>query len=213
MHISDDRIIFMLKKVAVLREQMSAMCLGKPDLVISVMDLHYVVEQVYSLKIEMIEVSFAAVYLRGKVERYEDGRARVLVRSGVSETDKRLATVKELCHLVLDEKDDWSTDGVKMIEDIMSDSRAKTSGQGQAPTPSMPLESEALALMAAGEIMYPSEYRVNDAAKLAADQTTISAIALQHDVPGFVVEDALKKEPLYSALREAALGPLGIAAE
>lgn len=212
MLLSDDRITFMLKKVAVLREQLGAMCLGKQGPTVSVMDLHYVVEQVYNLKIEMVEVSFAAVYLRGKVERYEDGRARVLVRSGVSETDKRLTAVKELCHLVLDEQDEWSTDGVKMIEEIMSESRARTS-DAPAAASSKPLESEALALLAAGEIMYPSEYRADDAAKLKSEDTTVSAIALLHDVPAFVVEDALRKEGLLSSLRGSAQQSLGIAAE
>lgn len=212
MHISNDRIAVMLKKVAVLREQLGALCLAKQEPALRVMDLHFVVEQVYGLKIEMIEVDFAAVYLRGKVERYANNTARVLVRSGVADTDKRLATVKELCHLALDEKEDWSTDGCIMVDALIDESRAYLKGKGiEAPT--SPLQSEALALIAAGELMYPSEYRAADAEKLAKNETTISAIALQHDVPPFVIEHALENESILSPLRESSGTRLEIAAE
>ena len=209
MHIDDAKLTMTLRKVAVLREQLGQMCLGKQGLELSVMDLHYVVEQVYNLTIEMRAVSFQAVYLRGKVERYEDGRARVLVRSNLTDVEKRLTAVKELCHLALDEKDDWSTDGAAMLEAILADSQSGSLPETHAMTP---IESEALALVAAGELMYPADYREVDAAKIAAGETTVSAIALQHGVPPFVIEQALRQEERHKPLREQAQDVLGIAA-
>lgn len=209
MHIDDAKTTMTLKKVAVLREQLGKMCLGKQSLELSVMDLHYVVEQVYGLKIEMREVSFQAVYLSGKVERYADNRARVLVRANLVDTVKRLVAVKELCHLVLDEQDDWSTDGPAMLEAIIADSQASLPAKHGFLTP---IESEALALFAAGELMYPAEFRDADAAKLAAGTTTVSAIALQHEVPPFVVEQALRTEAHHKPLRDAANAALKLAA-
>jgi hypothetical protein len=175
------------------------------------MDLHYVVEEVYGLKIEIIEVYFSATYLRGKTERYTDNRARVLVRSNMSEQDKRLATVKELCHLALDEKDDWSSDGAGMLEALIADCQGVVLPPEQAKA--TPLESEAIALLAAGELMYPSEFRDNDAAKVVAKEVTVSAIAIQHDVPPFVVEQALRQESRYKALRAETIQPTKLAAE
>lgn len=210
MQIDDAKLTMTLKKTAVLREQLGQMCTGKQGLELSVMDLHYVVGKVYGLEIEMREVSFQAVYLRGKVERYQDNRARVLVRSNLTDTEKRLVAVKELCHLALDEKDDWSTDGAAMLEAILSDSQ----GDSIPATHVLltPIESEALALLAAGELMYPADFREADAAKIAAGEMTVSAIALQHEVPPFIVEQALRREAKLKPLRDNANGELGIAA-
>ena len=210
MIIDDAKITMTLKKVAVLREQLEQMCLGKQGLELSVMDLHYVVGQVYNLEIEMRAVSFQAVYLRGKVERYENNRARVLVRANLTDTEKRHVTVKELCHLALDEQDDWSVDGAAMLEALIAESQAGSLPETHALL--TPVESEALALLAAGELMYPADYREADAAKLTAGTTTVSAIALQHGVPPFVVEQALRQESRHKPLRKAAKVTLGIAA-
>ena len=211
MHIEDEKISVALKKIGVLREQLASMCIGKQGYALSVMDLHHVVEQVYGLKIEMIEVTFPGVYLRGNVERYADNHARILVRADLSDTEKRLAAVKELCHLALDEKDDWSSDGSAMLEAILAISQNSTLPLAHAPM--TPIESEALALIAAGELMYPAEYRDADAAKIAAGETTILAIGIQHDVPPFVIERGLRQEARYKPLREAAQVHLGLAAE
>lgn len=212
MQIHDSRISMVLKKVAVLREQLETLCLAKQGPALRVMDLHYVVEQVYGLRIAMLDVDFPAVYLRGKVERYNDKTARVLVRSALSLTEKRLVTVKELCHLVIDEEDDWSNNGVAMLDDLIEESRAFMNGAVGAEKPATPLQSEALALLAAGELLYPAEFREADTAKIAADETTISAIALYHNVPPFVVEQALENEDRFARLRQEAQTALGIAA-
>jgi hypothetical protein len=46
-------------------------------------------------------------YLRGLVERYED-KARILIRAGHGEEWMRFTAAKELCHIAIDEKEDWS---------------------------------------------------------------------------------------------------------
>ena len=212
MQIHNDRIVKMLKKVAVLRTQLGAMCLAKQGPVLSVMDLHYVVEQVYGLKISMLEVDFAAVYLRGKVERYADNTARVLVRSGVTDMDKRLTAVKELSHLALDEEDDWSADGAAMVDALIEENRSFLRKGSGIESPTSPQQSEALALMAAIELLYPYEYRAGDAAKLREGSTTISAIALHHDVPPFVIDQALESEEWMAGFRSEATQQMGMAA-
>jgi len=156
------------------------------------MDLHWAVEDMYALKISMVEVSFAGNYLKGNVERYADNRARVLVRSSLSEAEKRATTVKELCHIIIDEAEDWSASGTETIQSLIDDDTLfRTDGLGDA-NPSPELVSEGLALLASCELMYPGEYQDADLARLEAQETTISAIALQHKVPPYVIQQAFK---------------------
>lgn len=210
MLVSHDRLKMVLRKVGVVREQLALLCVAPPGPVLSVMDLHYVVEQVYGLSIEMKDVDFQAVYLRGHVERYPN-KAFIRVRANLSEYDKRLVTVKELSHLIVDEKDDWSGDAVATLEGLIEESRAIVALEHKKVASH--LESEGLALLAAVELLYPWEYRQADQARIDADEATLSSIALEHQVPAYVVDEALTKEPLLSGLRQEAYQDVGLAAE
>ncbi len=162
------------------------------------MDLHWGVQDAYNLKVDMYEVLFTAEYFAGKVERYADNRARVLVRSKLAEDMKRFVTVKELCHLVIDEQDDWSTMGVDTIKSLLVEwELAANNGDGN-PNPSSPLQSEFLAEIAATEFMYPFLYRDQDMAKLEANETDVDKIAFEHEIPAFAVEQALRHHHVFS---------------
>lgn len=196
MQIDHQKIVAVYDKVRMLREHMAQLCPRPQGPVLRIMDLHWAVQDMYELAITMKEVSFQAVHLKGKVERYEGMRARVLVRANLSETEKRSVAVKELCHLVIDEKEDWSPIGTDTINEVLLDqSLFAANGVGQHD-PSRPLQSEALAIMAATELMYSGDFQEIDARRLAADQTTISAIALQHEVPAYIIQHALQNRPL-----------------
>ena len=112
---------------------------------------------------------------------------------------------------MVDEEDDWSVDAVATLDAIIADSRSKHSDVPKKVK--NPLESEALALIAAVELTYPWIYREADQAKLDAGDTTISAIAVQHEVPPHVIEYGLSQEPCLRDLRQEAYQQLGLAAE
>ncbi len=173
---------------------------------LSVMDFHWAVQDIYGLEIEMLKVSFSADHLRGKVERYSNNKARVLVRASQSPEFLRFVAVKELCHLMNDEEDDWSAAGVETITGLLKEWELRRENGTGDLDPTDPLMSEILAEIAAIEMMYPREFRANDIAKIAAKQTTTQKIALTHELPPYAIELAHRHhdilEQCWSALEK-----------
>ncbi|MDX3885558.1 MAG: hypothetical protein QHC65_14145 [Sphingomonas sp.] len=187
MLISHEEIIAAFNKVRVIKEQLDKACPGPQGPVLRVMDLAWVVGDVYDLQINMLEVDFHGEHLKGMCERYGNNTARVFVRANLSLAEKRLVAVKEICHLFLDEEDDWSTVGAETIEGLLTDITLQAqNGEGLAKPP-RPLVSESLALLAAHELVYPRMYRDADFEKLAKGTATTASVALQHEIPPYVV--------------------------
>ncbi len=158
----------------------------KPDHPIGagqVEDLSDCVSAMYQLNIHKFGVPFVAEHTRGMMLRYPD-RAEIYVRHTLNESWKRFTAVKELCHVMLDEEDDWSTDGVQTISDLQSDLRLSEVGTATS-------QSETLAELAAMELMYPFECREVDRRKIATGETTPVKIAVYHNMPTAMVERAL----------------------
>ena len=190
MLIDSEQIKRILNKVRVAREHLEASWPPHDACVLSVMDFHWAVQDIYGIEIEMLKVSFAAEHLRGKVERNAGKPSRVLVRAQQTPEFLRFVAVKELCHLMIDEEDDWSAIGVDTIKGLLKE--WELSGQnGTGHTdPSDPLKSEMLAEIAAIEMMYPREFRADDIEKIRAKDTTIQKVALDHDLPPYAIEQA-----------------------
>jgi IrrE N-terminal-like domain len=191
MQINSQKLMSILQKVRIVREHLQAVCHEPQGPVLSIMNLHWAIQDIYKLTIEMRDVSFDADHLRGKVERYSDNRARILVRSRQSDEEKRFATAKELCHLMIDEEDDWSVQGVDTISGLLMEWKLQQANGVGHTHPTDPLQSEILAEIAAVEFMYPAEYRATDIAKLAESSTTIARISLEHELPAYQVETAI----------------------
>ena len=190
MLIQPEEITAVLNKVRIAREHLKTACPPHDEWVLSVMDFHWAVQDIYELEIEMLKVSFSADHVRGKVERYANKRARILIRAQQTPEFLRFVTVKELCHLMIDEEDDWSFMGVETIKGLLKEwELVGENGTGHTD-PSDPLQSEMLAEIAAIEMMYPREYRASDIGKIKAKETTLKKIAMQHDVPPYAIEQA-----------------------
>ena len=202
MLLDPEKLTAVLNKVRVIREHMAqGHC--EPGVVLSVMDLHWAVGDAYNLEIEMLEVSFDGTNFRGKVERYEGNRARILVRAQQPPTFMRFVAVKELTHLMNDEEDDWSSLGVETISSLMKEWELCAEGGEGVEDPANPLQSEALAEIGAIELMYPFEYREDDVKKLQEGTTTIEAIALEHEAPSYAIEQALAHHETFKAYWKA----------
>lgn len=198
MLLQDDKIIATLNKVRIVREHLAHHCVAPLTPVLSVMNLHWAVQDIYALEITMLEISFQADFVGGNSERYDGVRARILVNSNLTHEMKRFVAVKELSHLMNDEKDEWSTLGVETIRGLMKEFElSKNNGEGH-PTPTPALQSEMLALVAAIELIYPFEFRAADASKLAENRTTIARIALEHEAPAYIIELALENQDFFA---------------
>jgi len=95
------------------------MCCLAPDRAkLSVEDLQWAIQDMYSVKIEKREVAFEGEFVRGLMERYE-GRARILIRKNQEEDWIRFASIKELCQVAISEKEDWSVEGTKTLDALL----------------------------------------------------------------------------------------------
>lgn len=180
------------------------MCCLAPDRAkLSVDDLQWVIEDLYEIKIQKIEVAFEGSFLHGLVERYT-GRARILVRKNQEEDYVRFTTIKELCQIAISEKEDWSIEGTKTLDALLYEVRLDTSAEkveerAKTVIPH-PIQSEKLAEIAAIELMYPFKYRAADIAAVEAGATTLRALAVHFHAPEFVIGTAL--HPTHHALAE-----------
>lgn len=206
MNIDNNKLVAVLNKVRVVREHLQKNCQSPQGPVLSIEDLHWAIEDIYALKIEKFDVSFDGEHVRGNVERYSDNRARIFIRASQPDDEKRLAAVKELSHIMIDEHDDWSTKGVETITGLLTERKLVAENGVGHKNPTNPIQSELLAYVAAVELMYPHDYRDTDIKKLEASETSIAKIALEHDVPAYAIEFALRNnailKPCWETLNE-----------
>jgi hypothetical protein len=178
------------RKVKQIKEYMQQYCIAPDRAKLSVEDLQRCVSDMYSIKIEKREVLFEGEYLRGLVERYAD-RARILLRAGQGEEWMRFTATKELCHLAIDEKEDWSPRGHETIQSLLIEERLDLDGDEAAQKArklaDSRAQSEKLAEIAAGELMYPHEFRDGDIEAIAKGTTTLKALAMHFHAPAYII--------------------------
>jgi Zn-dependent peptidase ImmA (M78 family) len=143
------------------------------------------ISRMYNLKIDKNQVAFEGSFLRGMMERYAY-RITIYVKKNQEEDWKRFATVKELCHVMNDEKKDWSHEGHKTIRTLLAEHRIANEA---AAVPVV--QSETLAELAATELLYPLEQRSHDLLALNGEKLTIAKIAIYYKIPEVIVEGAL----------------------
>lgn len=192
MQVSDEKVSECLRKVEEVREYIKRYSIEPLGQILNLADLHYAVQDICDIKIEVSEVPFEGQHLRGATERHQDKKARVLIRMHQTDAEKRLAVTKELSHILLDGDQDASTDGVETIRGLLLDCHlAKDNGIGHID-PTKPLVSEIMAHVVALELLYSDEYRAADKLKLDNGEKTILQIALEHEIPAYSVEQALE---------------------
>ncbi len=198
MLIPEVRILPVFKKVKAVREHMNLYHVDGGSHRLSVDTLAKSIADMYALKIELYEVYAPGSRVAGNVERYQNGRAIILVKAELSDAMKRFVAVKELCHLMIDEDDDWSSLGVDTIKEMKVEFDLADKGGEGVSNPSRTQQSEHLAWMAAVSLMYPCEFHVTDKAAVDAKTVTIAKLGLHHDLPPHVVESALAQGHVFS---------------
>jgi Zn-dependent peptidase ImmA (M78 family) len=154
----------------------------------------------YGLKIDIFEVVFAGDRLRSLVERYNDKRAVIYVKHDLTPEVQRFSVTKELMHLVIDEPEDWSPAGVATLQSFFTE-MSIGNGDHLAETRA---QSEALAEIAAIEVLYPYEFRSSDAADIASKKTTWPKLSLHYEMPRYALTRA--HADWYKKIADAAWG-------
>jgi hypothetical protein len=185
MQLDSQRANVVFRKVLQVREHLKAYCLGhdRPDL--SVEDLHRTIESMYDIKIEKYQVPFEGKFLSGLTERINGG-AKIYIKKNSEDDSKRFAAIKELCHVLIDEKEDWSSDGVRTISTLLVEYVVNDNDTSTAFS-----QSEVFAEIAALEVSYPYADRVKDRELVAAGTLTTVRAAGIYRLPEFFIDRAL----------------------
>ncbi len=183
------RLLTVCRKVKALKEHRELYCLDPKRIPVSINDLKYIIEDMYGLNIGWNEVLFSAEMIRSVVERYNNHHALIYVRSGLADDLKRFSVTKELMHIVIDEEEDWSVDGVDTLTSFFTEISIK--GENGGSVAERRAQSELLAEFAAVEVLYPHEFREQDRKDILAGLTTIEKLALHYNIPPFAVQHGL----------------------
>jgi Zn-dependent peptidase ImmA (M78 family) len=180
------------RKVKHIKEHMTRYCVAPDRAKLSVEDLQWCICDMYGITIAKLEVAFDGEFLRGLVERYEN-HARILIRASQPDEWMRFTAVKELCHIVIDQREDWSTRGHETIQSLLLEDQLdqQENGDAQRALAAVTVQSERLAIIAATELMYPHEFRDSDLKEIEVAKTTLRKIALYFHVPEYVIGSAL----------------------
>lgn len=152
---------------------------------ISVENIQQIICWLTGVTVEKQEVDVESSFHRAFIERFDDGKlCKIYVLAGETVAWKRFATVKELCHILIDNDDNFQPDPCVMIGAI----KDSTGILDEHATPAA--QSEQLAEIIALELIYPMEFRRDDLAGIGGGQTH-DAIAGARVIPVNYVYRAL----------------------
>lgn len=187
-------VLPVFRKVAQVRAEMDEYLLSNGTIPVPIEDLQSVVIRMYEYEIDKIEVFVErgrGQYVRAMLLIYnvtDVRRALIMVVAGQSEPWKRFAAAKELCHLVIDETEDWSHEGTNTLEALLTTYQIDLVNGGTHLAEGKQVLSEVLAEIAATEVLYPRECRAADIQALSAGQTTLAALEARYKIPRAMIQ-------------------------
>jgi len=152
---------------------------------VSIENIETVIERIIRLPISKFTVNKETRHTLGSFHRFED-RIEIYVRKELDPLVERFVVVKELCHAIMDESEEYSTDAVQTIRELKKLKMPYINLEG-AP---LATRSEKLAEVMAVELIYPVEYRAADLSARTNGEP-LASIAARRGVPPFIVEYAL----------------------
>jgi hypothetical protein len=190
MYVDSKKLEGVFRKIKQIQEHKDIYCLSRDHIPISIEDLKFVISDMYQLKIGIQEVLFPGSFLRSVVERYNTNHALIYVKHDLPHEMKRFAVAKELMHLAIDEPEDWSIDGVETVSSYLMEMALSTKNDELAENGA---QSEMLAELAAMEMLYPYQLRQLDREKMIDQPSVVSKLALEFEIPRFIVARAISK--------------------
>ena len=188
MYIDLTKTVNAFRKVRQVREEYERYAIGGIPTKISVDTLRDIVSQMYEREIVMRAVPYGAMLTRGLIAEY-GSQSIVYVSRSLDEDWLRFTVVKEICHIVIEEEEDWSVDGVETIKNLILDIRLA----GQHDPNDNATQSEILAELAAIELMYPFDSRQFDRKRLVAGETNPVKLANEQGLPQAIIAQAVSK--------------------
>lgn len=159
---------------------------------ISVENLQRVIERMTKKKIIKRLVDFEGNVLRGNFERYDD-RFEINIRKNQPPEWIRFTAVKEMSHALNDQPSEYSAAGADTIKELLFSQSLLDDDMSEQ------VRSERLAEIFAVELIYPVNFRTDDAALLEAGKATVRDIAKRRGLPLPVAQRHLHSEHLKAA--------------
>lgn len=157
---------------------------------ISVENIQEIICRLTGVTVEKHEVDVESNFHRAFIERYNNGKScKIYVISNETKAWKRFATVKELCHILIDSTDQFQPDPCAIIEAL----KDPTGLLDEHVIPAV--QSEGFAEIIALELIYPMEFRRADLAAIACGKTH-DVIANERVIPVNYVYKALDPDML-----------------
>jgi Zn-dependent peptidase ImmA (M78 family) len=150
---------------------------------ISVENLQRIVERMTRLPVQKRLVHFSGGNVRGNFERYAD-KIIINIRADQPIEWKRATVVKELCHALNDDEEEYSVTPDATIRGVVES--AGLLDENHSPT----TRSEWLAELLAKELIYPIEFREADLAAMTTGLTLAQIVQRRH-VPSPWVQRAI----------------------
>jgi len=154
---------------------------------ISIDDMLLVASELLEMKIEVESVSFEAEHLYSLVERSKKS-ALISVRAGLPDEITRAAICKELCHLLFDHPDSWSTDVVETVSSLVEHrSLELADGEGKVVPKNQTVYVEEIASVSSTELLYPHEIRAMHRRMLDSQEISYRKLAMEMKLPHWMV--------------------------
>lgn len=187
MHTELDHLIKLFRGVRNIRGVIKQYAISPDMSETSLDDLGFGFSEEYGVKIKYgLVPDLTGNLLRGMFIRKGDD-VFVYVDEALSKPWIRYIVVKELCHLILNDKEYMTDDPARLIELMIFEET--TPLDGDAP---LDLVSDMWAKMAAHEFLFPMECRAAAARKIEAEEESYLTIARQFNVPQHLVEHCLQ---------------------
>lgn len=181
MYIPNGSLDTLFRKVHQVQEELRAYIIGGDNPVADVKNVALCIQNMYGHTISKFIVPHSTKHVDSFLLRYQR-HADILISSSLSPIDQRFAEAKELCHILLDEHEDWSPKGVNTIATLIQDGELEISTGGEH-TPGKFCKWENLALIAATELLYPFHALEADRQDLANKNTNFEKISDKRQIP------------------------------
>jgi len=182
------KLLRVFQRVELLEEQMKVYCKDPERIPVPWQHVVDAVEQIAGTRVTVTRFTAEVRAIYGMVERFDDKTARILARAGLAEDVENFTIIKEAAHILVDEDEDLSPDGVTTLEKlVMSSFFGLGKNQQDASDGHQIVQSEHLATIAAAAIVVPRRERHGLIADLKSGKTTLAKTALWLKVPEAIV--------------------------
>lgn len=200
MYLTADKVVNALLKAQAVLAEVEIFAGDTSKIPISIDQLHQTVSRLSEYSIDLKLVSFEAHYIYGRCEKYEGRRAVIDIKYDLPKDWRRFVTAKELMHLMIDEDEDMSPYGDQTLEKLVQDGHIGVISTNGSELPS---QSELIAEVAAIELLYPIQLRLDDLKETASQMVNHKKTAITYGIPINYVETAFSSQYL-SVIRQAA---------